>query len=302
MSKHRMDAVVQMDPRVLKNHTLNIELYGEDLPENLLASIEKHDIREPLLVCRSTNPEMDNVIVSGRRRRIAAIKLGKKLVPCQEWKCEDEDELKEELIIRNVRAELTVEQRARMAAKLLEIEQRRAAARAASGTKTDPDEKGRAIDKAAGQVGMKRATATKAIQTVVVADELKAEGMSEQAAEIINTLNSGSVAKAHRQAEETVAAVKQPPKPAPPKENPETKELDAAIGLLVKHEALFRDAIKRVFLAVDAKNMASVPFSSRFKKFESMLRQVSEHADFPKECVTRIAAEWGKAKEQIGSE
>lgn len=290
----RMTGVIQMDPKLLKNHTLNIELYGEDLPENLRASIEQDGIHEPLLISRSSLIELDNVVVSGRRRLMAArmAKLG--TVPCQEWKCEDEDDLKRELIIRNVRAELTLEQRTRMSLELIRIEGAKAQTRRNAGVAAEPGATGRTIDKVAAEVNIAPTTLQRSIKAVQAIDELNGQGRTEEAGDIRDSLNNGHATQAKRKAEEAA--------PTKPKENPETKELSLAMAAMVKSEEAFRNAVVRVIAAVDEKHKASQAFGSRFKKFESMLREISEHSAYPKTAVEKIEVEWNRTKEQLGND
>ncbi|NCX56052.1 MAG: hypothetical protein EBW87_02520 [Burkholderiaceae bacterium] len=277
----KMLGVKKVDPRTLKNHSLNITLYGEDIPAHLTDSIKQYGIREPIVVCRSSNMDLDGVVVSGRRRRVAAIKSGIKEVPIVEWKCEDEDELKQELIIRNVRSELTIEQRGRMAAELLEIEKRLAEKRQASGSKQESP--GRAIDKAASQVGLAPTTAKRVMQTIKNVDELKGEGQIEKAEAVVATMNKGKVTQALRESA--------PQAPAKPPEIDPNKEVDDKINLIEKHERLLRAAVVECMLAFDRKHNDDQEFSM-FAKFESIMRGISESQERPKIEVARLVKEW----------
>lgn len=277
--------VRMVDPRTLKNHSLNIELYGEDVPPHLLDSVKQHGVRDPLLVCKSSNIDLDGIVVSGRRRRIAAIKSGLKDVPILDWKCDDPDELELNLIVHNIRAELTVEHRARMAAKLVEIEGRLADKRKKSGVSVPASEKGTAVEKAASHVGMSKATTARAIKAVQNADQLKASGQEEKAAAVVQTLNKGKVIAALRESESKQSEA--------PKKDDSSKAVTEKIALVVKHERLFREAVVATMLALDAKHKADPEFS-RFAKFESILRSISESQERPKVEAGRLNAEWNR--------
>lgn len=280
----KMIGVKTVDPRTLKNHSLNITLYGEDIPAHLIDSIKQYGVRDPLVVCRSSNIDLDNVVVSGRRRRVAAIKCGLKEIPIVEWPCEDEEELKQELILRNVRAELTIEQRGRMMAELLEIESRMASKRRVDARRGEPiADAGRAAHKAAEQVGLKPTTAHRVAKAIKNVDELKESGEYERAAAVVEKLNKGKVTAALR--ESTVKAEEKKPDG--------NKELSDKIALMVRHERLFREAVVSTMLAFDNKHRDDPGFS-RFAKFESIMRGISEAQERPKVEVSRLQAEWAK--------
>lgn len=275
-----MPGVKTVDPRTLKNHPLNITLYGEDVPDNLIDSIKQHGIRDPLVVCRSSNIDLDGVVVSGRRRRIAAIKTGLKVVPIVEWLCEDDDELQQELIIRNIRSEMTVEQRLRMAAKLVEIEARLAAKRMSRGAATE--EKGRAIDKVANQVGLSASTVHRGVKALKNAEELKASGDEQRAEEVVTKLKQGKV---------SAALAASAPKP---EKKPDTnKEVTDKIAQVVRYERLLRESVIATMLALDNKHRSDPEFS-RFAKFESIMRGISEAGERPQVEVDRLDKEWSK--------
>ena len=65
-----------IDPHDLKLHPLNSWLYEEREDPDLLDSIRRFGVLEPLVV------NWDGVILSGHRRWKAALKLGFKSVPC----------------------------------------------------------------------------------------------------------------------------------------------------------------------------------------------------------------------------
>lgn len=284
MTMEKMIGVKTVDPRTLKNHSLNITLYGEDIPPHLVDSIKQYGVRDPIVVCRSSNMDLDNVVVSGRRRRVIAIKCGLKSVPIIEWPCDDEEELKQQLIISNIRSELTIEQRGRMMVELVESETRMAAKRRVdSGKGVAVANPGRADEKAAEQVGLKRSTARRVTETIKNVDAMKAAGDDERAAAVVEKLNKGQVTAALRESSA--------PKPV---ENVDTnKDVSAKIELIVKHERLLRESVVAAMLAFDNKHRDDPEFS-RFAKFESIMRGISESQERPKVEVERLKTEWAK--------
>lgn len=54
------------NPAVLKNHPLNIELYGDKPNDEFVASVKEHGVLEPIQIMP------DNTIISGHRRNQAA--------------------------------------------------------------------------------------------------------------------------------------------------------------------------------------------------------------------------------------
>jgi len=75
---------VQVDPKELKPHPKNAEIYDDRLDQDFEDSISENGILEPLVV------NSQNVILSGVRRWRAALKLGMDKVPCRIEDPEDE--------------------------------------------------------------------------------------------------------------------------------------------------------------------------------------------------------------------
>lgn len=236
-----MTNVVMRNPQELLNHPVNIELYGEHIPEDLQTSISSHGVEEPLIVCRSSLRALNNFVVSGRRRRIAAIVAGIKQVPTIEWPCESEPDFIRKLITHNIRAELTNEQRLRMFAKLRDVESQLAEIRMKAGraieqqkrvgpvasspsesvrsdsvedpveAPPEPVHAGRASEIAAKEVGLSRSTAEAGLAVIERIDNLKASGKTDEAESLTETLNN----RIHA-AVRVVNAPKPRPKPLPP--------------------------------------------------------------------------------------
>ena len=96
--------IVLRDPRKLKSHTYSIGVFGYSMDDHLQDCIRLHGIVEPLIICRSKDPALNERIVSGRRRQMAAISLGLSTVPCLYLECNDLHEFEKRVILYNVRA------------------------------------------------------------------------------------------------------------------------------------------------------------------------------------------------------
>lgn len=213
------------DPSKLKNHPLNITIYG-DAPqgdeqkaewEQFLASVKERGIDTPLLILP------DNTIVSGHRRNRAARILGLKEVPViVRNDLEDDLDAQETLIVSNRETRTrTNQQKALEYQALRRIEQERAnARRSAGGAKGAPgsaktpenigskksgepvphsfqNESGRASTRAAEQQGeWSRKTAERASTVQTAIKEAQSKGQHEKADELTQTLNQ-SVSRAY---------------------------------------------------------------------------------------------------------
>lgn len=197
----------EINPSELKNHLVNIEIYGTLPPcDEMLASVKEHGVIEPI---RCTK---DMVVLSGHRRRQHAIIAKVKAVPVlvARHAIGDAEQIVQ-VIESNRQREKTTEVRAREFARLAdamaELARKRQSAvggkkPGALGKKVSEalGDAGRAKDQAAAEVGMSRPTAEKAVAVVEVIDELVEAGETEKAEEIRETLNTKSVAAAARAA------------------------------------------------------------------------------------------------------
>ena len=214
----------KVDPKNLKNHLLNIKLYGDKPDQELKKLIEENGVLEPIVVTP------DNTIISGHRRNQCAKMLGLKEVPVIiRQDLTDPLEIEKTLILSNKQREKTTELKAREYQRLKEIEAEQAEKRMKTG-KTDPkvnlpegQKKGQSRDIAAKEVGMSGSTAEKASKVVEKIDELEEAGAVEEAAELRETLNK-SVSGAARK------IAPQKPKPKPFNE----KTIDDLFGKLVR--------------------------------------------------------------------
>jgi len=211
-------ASLNLDPKILKNNLNNITIYGDTPGDDFVESIKAHGVLEPLTVERDSK-----VIISGHRRRQAAIKAGLKKVPVNLVNLPDPDEQLQRLIESNRQREKTKEQRAREYQALLEVSEKLAKKRqaeAGGGKKprktakpkkdanpaekalsgNSPKRSGKAKDEAAAQVGMSAKTADQAAEVVGEIDAAEAAGDQAKADEIRQELETGSVASASRKA------------------------------------------------------------------------------------------------------
>lgn len=222
--------ITEANPSDLKNHPVNIEIYGTQSPcDEMLASIKEHGVIEPI---RCTK---DMVVLSGHRRRQHAIIAKLKTVPVLVARnAIGEPEQIVEIIESNRQREKTREVRAREFGRLAEAKAELARQRQLSGLRKGKEvpvpkiiserEKGEAKAQAAEEVGMSRPTAEKAAAVVEVIDELVEAGETEKAAEIRETLNTKSVAAAAR-----AAGVEPKKDGAKPEEKPVVDSFDVAV-------------------------------------------------------------------------
>lgn len=201
------------DPRSLKNHLVNIEIYGTHPSDEFVRSVAQHGVLVPLTITA------DGTVISGHSRRQAAIMAHVELVPCVVSPLTDPDEIEQALIESNRQREKTNEQRAREAARLFAIEERLAAKRqkvtqAKAGEKAaqgggnvattlkqgENADFGKTRDKVGKVVGMGGRTVEAAVQVVQKIDEAKAQGDEAKATKLTRTLNEKGVAPALREA------------------------------------------------------------------------------------------------------
>lgn len=169
------DKIVQRNPNQLREHPMNAKLYGNHVDDDFVDSC-REIIHSPIHVAA------DGTIVSGHRRRRAAMLLGKESVPVIVHEdLYDDDEILEMLILLNKQRVKTKDQIAREAALLFDTEKSLADKRRRNGVKVEDGQKSRADDKVAAAVGVSRttvvsaATAGKAILAAEEAgDDLKA--------------------------------------------------------------------------------------------------------------------------------
>lgn len=225
------------DPEKLKNHPINASIYGSAPDEEYIASVKEHGITEPLIITPG------NVVISGHRRRQAAIMCGIKQVDVIVLhELTNPLLIERRLILANRHREKTTEQRAREFENLKRIESELAEQRMKSTLKKGDSpampnlaqrenaektpKKGAARKLAAEAVGMKPTTAEAAVEVVHAIDEAEAKGETERAADLRDTLNNKSVSAA--------AAKVKPPKPKPSKPKFDDEIVEKGIRTLVQ--------------------------------------------------------------------
>lgn len=156
-------ALETRDPSTLSPHPKNEELYGEEqLPVDFVESIDRHGIREPLVITD------EDRIVSGHRRWQASKELGLERVPVMVESYDSELDEWEALVDFNRQRKKTPAQIVNEAELLMDVERKRAEQRQKAQLKQGDDqpdrvelperEKGRARDKAGEQLGYSGST------------------------------------------------------------------------------------------------------------------------------------------------
>lgn len=229
-----------MNPFKLREHPFNQKVYGNhpdpDDERDLIASIKANGVLEPLTITS------DNYIISGHRRCQVAKLLQLDDVPVRVVTFKDDLHLESAIIEHNRSRRKTPEQVAREGRELKRIEKELAAQRQARNLKQNKAKQenvdntvpvnsperstiGDARDIAAKKLGVSGQTLDRMERIIDRADELRDTGHEEEAAEIIETLNTKSVAKAYEK------VVPPKPKPAQPDicDTPDADDKDAVL-------------------------------------------------------------------------
>jgi ParB-like chromosome segregation protein Spo0J len=179
-------------PEELKESPHSTCIFDADPDPALLASIADHGIQTPIVVAAD-----GQTVVSGHRRRRAALKLGLTAMPVIiRSDIETDDQLRAAILESNVARIKTPEERAREYMARLPIEQHAAAERRREGVDSAAP-KGDARDLAARYVGWSGRQAEKAARVVQAIDAAHDAGNSAFAAELRTKLKK-SVDAAHR--------------------------------------------------------------------------------------------------------
>lgn len=196
----------------LKNHHLNIEVFGEigsDADcEQFVQSVKDNGVLQPCIVAP------DGTIIAGHRRKQAAARAGlKEIDVIVRRDLKDQVSIDRAWFETNRNREMTTEQKARWFKKREAIEAEAAKSRQSKAGGSAPGKfslsAGRASDIAAADVGMSGKTAKAAAKVVDAIDQAEANGNKEAAAKLRETLNNKSVSAAKREADK----VSPPPKP-----------------------------------------------------------------------------------------
>lgn len=212
------------NPKELKPHPINDEIYGDRTDADLIKSIKDKGVLNPLLIT------FDDRIISGHRRWGASIALNLDAVPVVVFGSKDELEIQEALIESNRQRAKTNEQVGREYTHLSRIINERHSRQGARNDvpeknnvknkttsvsiDTEVVEKMKPTDQAAKKLGVGKATANKASAVVKAIDNLKKEGKTAQAEQVRKKLNA-SVNGAYNQAKTNGYLIDNKSKPAP---------------------------------------------------------------------------------------
>jgi protein gp37/ParB-like chromosome segregation protein Spo0J len=203
------------NPKDLRPHPLNDEIYGDRTDPDLIKSIEEKGVLSPLLITH------DNRIISGHRRWGSALAINLETVPVVIFGSTNELDIEEALIESNRQRAKTNEQIGREYTRLSQIINER---QSKQGTRNDIEllDTSLSVDKevkppthqAAKNIGVGVTTANKAAAVIKVIDKLKDEGKTSQAEQVRKKLNT-SVNGAYNQAKMEGILLDSKPKPAP---------------------------------------------------------------------------------------
>lgn len=234
----------EMNPADLKNHPVNIEIYGtQPLDDEMMSSVKEFGIFQPIHCTK------DGVVLGGHRRRQHAIAAKIKTVPVlMARNAISPEEQIVHIVELNRFREKTMEQKAREYGKLAEAKAELARKRQVSSLKKGAEspvpkiftERGEAKDQAAAEVGLSRPTAEKAAAVVEKIDKLTEAGKAEEAAKLRETLNTKSVAAAAREA----GVAKSKPREGNRKLDFDDSVVDGHFGKLIRAIDARADALK----------------------------------------------------------
>lgn len=189
-------ALVYRNPKELKKHIYNVELYGDAPDKDYVEHIRVEGVQDPLHILA------DDTVVGGHRRRQAAIIAGITSVPCYlRTDVDPADDLgvKALLLMLNKTRDKSNELKAREYQEWEKIETAKAEGRRKSGKSGAA---GEAAEIAAKRVGLSKHTAKKASRVVEEMDRLKKEGKAKEAEALKEVLNK-NVSEAARAVEKT---------------------------------------------------------------------------------------------------
>lgn len=306
-----MATVVKRNPKDLKNYPLAIQISAEKLDPAFVDNIRHYGIDTPLVVCKSKLPELDGHLVKGHRRRMAAIKLDLKEVPTVEWKCDDIDKFELSLILDNITNERTAEERLRMAEHLMIIKKRESASQDEKARRkelrklddkiSDVKRRGRPSaetkrnirKEAADAVGMSEGSVSEGLQVVHAADELRNNGHSDEADSLLDQLNNGSIRQAVTTLKISQTVV------SGDEANLETEAINRPLKRLLAQMTGAEKTCSELFNAFDKKKDASKSYAQRHKRYETMMREVTNSVKKSKELMETLSKAWDVALKQL---
>jgi hypothetical protein len=191
---HRLISEIKyLDIDELKPHTLNADIYGNGLDEELLENIRVNGVLQPLLAT------WEKVVLGGHQRLDCARKAGLLQVPVVFTDSTDEDDMAEVLLDSNRQRKKTPEQLAREIQEHARLERLKAAKRQATAAKgkrggqSDPARSPGGIwevrEIVAEKVGVGIKKVDAALTTIKAIDEFEKAGEPQKAIEIKNALS-----------------------------------------------------------------------------------------------------------------
>ena len=235
-----MTHLTTRNPQELKPHPQND--FDPELSDEFTESVRQFGIRYPIRITA------DNLIVSGKRRWLAAKAVGMTVVPVEIVDyASTPDGLKVDVALGNVSRPQTNEFKARLVKKLAELLAPAAAARQKTGVSTPDEPAERTMIAAAKEVGWSAGTARKAMKVLDAIQDAAKQKDWERTTELREQLEEGSVDRAFR----SVSGADT--KPRPPKKPPSVKTMKG-------HLLLCRQAMSKLTQAVQlAENAAGGP-------------------------------------------
>lgn len=198
-----------VNPKTLQPCVFSHDLYGDNVADEFVETVRKHGVCEPIQCLPNY------MVLSGHRRRYAALSVGLKTVPVlvrHDLDASDFDAVNEQIILLNAYREKPTAVKAREYEFLKAIEARKAEQRGKSGLKDPGDhgpqgssDRGRARDIAAKKSGFGSGkTAEKALAVTKKIAELKSDGKLAAAVELDEKLEKSvaGAAKAIKPPEE----------------------------------------------------------------------------------------------------
>ena len=185
----------------LSLHAKNKEIYGDERDKELEESIRQNGVLQTILVTPDLKKTGKHIVLSGNRRFVAAKTVGIKELDVHLFHTDDELECLAALLEGNRQRIKTPEQIGREFKLLKEVEGELAKRRMAEKgvVNLPPLEKGKARDIAAAKLGVSGTTAEHAAAVVDQIDRHITEGKPEEAKELREKLNKGSVNAAFKQ-------------------------------------------------------------------------------------------------------
>lgn len=163
-----------IDPTELSAHPRNEAIYGEpEIDDGFAESIENNGVLEPLVI------KKDKTIISGHRRRKAAVEAGLDQVPVREVEFDSEDLERRTLIELNRYRERTDGIRIKEGRELIRLETRKGKERMSRGGEGGIEgvpnlahlQTGRSLEKTAEKVGIGKETLRKGLKVYEAADK-----------------------------------------------------------------------------------------------------------------------------------